>query len=125
MIDVELAIALEESRRQALLAGDVQALHNLLADELSYVHSSGGRDDKASYLAKMASGKLKYLELQFSHQSAQVLGPVAVVTGRMAAQVTIDGQAKTVASQFLTVWARDASGQWRLHAHQGTPLPAV
>lgn len=120
-----LVLEFEELRRQALLAGDLPALHGLLADDLVYVHSTGVCDHKDSYLTKLSGGSLKYLALNFSELQVQVLQQVAVVSGRMAAVVVKDGQNKNVASLFMTVWGCDADGVWRLHAHQGTPLPAA
>ena len=120
-----MVLALEERRRQALLAGDLPALQGLLADALVYVHSTGACDRKDSYLAKLAGGGLTYLELHFSELQVQLLQQAAVVSGRMAARVSKDGQPKNVASLFMTVWGCGADGVWRLHAHQGTPMPAA
>ena len=125
MSSATLVLALEERRRQALLAGDLPALHGLLADGLVYVHSTGVCDRKDSYLAKLSGGSLKYLELNFADLQVQRLQQAAVVSGRMAAVVSKDGQRKNVASLFMTVWGLGADGVWRLHAHQGTPLPAA
>ena len=125
MSSTALVLALEERRRQALLAGDLPALQDLLADDLVYVHSTGACDGKASYLAKLSGGSLKYLELNFSELHVQPLQQVAVVNGRMAAVVSKDGQRKNVASLFMTVWACGADGTWHLRAHQGTPLPTA
>lgn len=118
-------LALEERRRQAMLAGDLPALQGLLADALVYVHSTGGCDSKDSYLAKLSGGGLKYLEVNFSELHVQVLQQAAVVSGRMAAVISKDGQRKNVASLFMTVWGCGADGVWRLHGHHGTPLPAA
>jgi hypothetical protein len=125
MASTPLVLALEERRRQALLAGDLPALRGLLADDLVYVHSTGACDRKDSYLAKLSGGSLQYLELNFSDLQVQTLQQAAVVSGRMAAVVTKDGQRKNVASLFMTVWGCGVDGAWRLHAHQGTPLPAA
>jgi len=118
-----MVLALEERRRQALLAGDLPALQGLLDPHLTYVHSTGTCDGKDSYLAKLSGGSLQYLELNFSDLQVQSLQQAAVVTGRMAAVVSKDGQRKPVASLFMTVWACGTDGAWRLCAHQGTPLP--
>jgi uncharacterized protein (TIGR02246 family) len=118
-------LALEERRRQALLAGDLPALQDLLAEGLVYTHSTAAHDGKDSYLAKLEGGSLKYLALAFTDLRAHPLAQAAVVTGRMAATIAKEGQQRQVASLFMTVWAQDADGAWRLHAHQGTPLPAA
>ena len=125
---LQAVLAGEERRRQALLSADMQTLQDLLADALVYVHSTAASDSKDSYLAKLRSGGLRYQAVQFDDLQARLLGPlgdVAVVTGRMAAQVLKDGQVRAVRSLFMTVWARRAdTGDWQLCAHQGTPLPA-
>ena len=125
MTDTARVLALEERRRQALLAGDGPALQDLLAASLVYVHSTGLCDGKDSYLHKIDSGSLKYLSLNFSDLQVQILPQAAVVHGRMQAQISKDGQVKNVASLFMTVWNCGADGVWRLQAHQGTPLPAA
>lgn len=123
MTTSNLVLALEDRRRQALLATDLPALDGLLADDLLYVHSTGVCDNKDSYLGKLSSGSLKYLELNFRDLHVQVLQQAAIVSGRMSAVVSKEGQRKSVASLFMTVWSCGADGTWRLHAHQGTPLP--
>jgi hypothetical protein len=125
MTDTRFVLALEERRRQALLAGDLPALQGLLADGLVYVHSTGVCDPKATYLAKLSGGSLKYLVLNFSNLQVQVLQKAAVVSGRMAGTVSKDGQQKNVASLFMTVWACGSDDVWRLHAHQGTSMPVA
>lgn len=56
-----MVLALEERRRQALLAGDLPALQGLLDSHLTYVHSTGTCDGKDSYLAKLSGGSLQSL----------------------------------------------------------------
>lgn len=124
---VQAVLRAEEQRRQALLEGDCVALQSLLADDLVYVHSTAASDTKNSYMAKLQSGSLKYLSLQFDDLQVRLAGDCAVVTGRMSAEVSKDGQARQVRSLFMTVWCADgegsASAQWTLQAHQGTPIP--
>lgn len=118
----EQALHWEQQRRDALLAGDADALASLLSDGLLYAHSTAVRDDKASYLAKLRGGALRYRALAFSELAVQAGPGVALVSGRMDAIVVKDGQEKPVRSLFLTVWCPEGGG-WRLRAHQGTPLP--
>lgn len=115
-------LALEEGRRLALLAGDVAALQDLLAQELIYVHSTGVTDTKESYVNKLSSGVLKYLELQFADLQARTFDQTIIVSGRMSARVRKGEQDKDVASLFMTVWICGTDGVWQLQAHQGTPI---
>ena len=113
----------EERRRQALLAGDLNALDALLSPALVYIHSSGGQDSKASYLEHMRSGSLQYQSMSFEALQAHPASSCCIVTGRMLAQVTRNGQPMSIRSLFMTVWA-PAPGTapvWQLQAYQGTP----
>lgn len=116
------ALQWEQQRRAALLAGDATALAPLLSEQLAYVHSTAACDGRASYLAKLQAGTLRYRALAFSELTVQAGPGVALVRGRMDATVVKDGQEKAVRSLFLTVWMPE-DGAWRLRAHQGTPLP--
>jgi len=122
------ALIAEEQRRQAMLNGDVAALDGLLSDGLVYVHSTGARDSKTTYLAKLASGSLKYLSLSFEDLQVHAAGSGHVVTGRMSAEVSKDGQSKAVRSLFMTVWMPESGAEGpqglRMLAHQGTPCPS-
>lgn len=123
--DAAPALAGEQARRAALLAGDGDALASLLSPELVYVHSTGARDRRDSYVEKIRSGALRYLNLDFEDLQAVSAGEgVVVLTGRMQATVRRDGQDRAVRSLYLAVWVRrdDANGWWMV-AHQGTPLP--
>lgn len=123
---LQAVLRFEEERRQAMLTGDSTKLQALLADDLVYVHSTAASDSKTTYLAKLQSGRLKYLSLQFDDLQARVAGQCVVVTGRMSAEVSKDGQPRLVSSLFMTVWSADSHGsepvRWKLQAHQGTPV---
>lgn len=120
MPDKHTVLAWEAQRQQALLAGDLPALAALLSDALVYVHSTAVIDTKASYLAKLQSGAIRYISLAFEELTVHALGGAALVHGQLRATVRKEGTDKPVCSRFLTVWAPDGDGVWRLVAHQGT-----
>ena len=128
LITHEAVLDLEHRRCEAMLAGDSVALEALQSEALVYVHSTGTRDTRSSYLRKIRGGAMRYLRLQWTELQVQVLPGAALVTGRMDATVLKDWQEKPVRSAFLTVWVAEptpAGGiAWRLRAHQGTPLPS-
>lgn len=117
-------LAWEEGRRRALLAGDWDAVEAGLPAGLSYGHSTGAVDDKAAYLRKLREGLIRYQMLAFDGLRVTAGPGLALVQGEMRAQVLRAGELRSVASRFLTVWAPDEDGIWRLWAHQGTPHPA-
>ena len=61
--DVATVLAAEDRRYQAMTDTDLATLDEMLDDRLSYAHSSGARDTKAEYLAKVRSGYYDYQTL--------------------------------------------------------------
>ena len=115
---------LEQRRQAAMLAGDVVALQGLLADSVVYVHSTGARDSKQSYLEKIGNKSLRYLTLSFDDIDVIGQAPVGIVTGKMSAIVLKEGAEKAVRSLYMTVWVQQQNGTWVMQAHQGTPWVA-
>ncbi len=115
-------IALEERRRQALLACDVGALSELLSDRLVFAHSNAVYEDKTSLLAKMGSGNIVYLSLEITEQRVMDLGETALLFSRLTAEVTVGGQPRSLDNRTLSVWTREG-GQWRLLAYQPIAIP--
>lgn len=118
------ARAAEEARRQAMVAGKLLTLADLLSDTLAYTHSTGLQDSKQSYLEQLSSGALRYEALEFVAPVIRVLGPVALVSAVMKATVQRGGSRRDVASNYLAVWENTPAG-WKLQALQATPLAAA
>ena len=121
---VEAAILdLEQQRVQAMLRGDVQALSRILADDLTYTHSSGTVDTKASFLDAISSGQLKYKAFDRSDLRVRAYGNAAVVTGRAAVQVDVAQKPSSPTILFTDVYVRQPEGRWQMVAWQSTRLP--
>ena len=120
--DVADVLAAEDERYQAMLDGDLDALDRLCADEVSYAHSSGARDTKQEYFAKIRSGYYDYHRIDHPVERVEVLGDTAIVVGRMTADLAVDGTDKTIDNLSLAVWTR-TSDSWRLLAYAPTRLP--
>ena len=116
-------LALENRRYQAMIDADLDTLDRLCADELSYAHSSGVRDTKDEYFAKLRSGYYDYHRIDHPVERVEVVGDTAIVVGRMTADVDVDGVGKTIDNLALAVWVRTGDG-WRLLAYAPTVLPA-
>ena len=115
-------LAAEDRRYEALLGPDLPTLERLFHERLSYAHSSGVRDTRAEYLAKIADGYYDYQRLDHPVERVEVLGDTAVVVGRMNADLEVQGTPKSLDVLALSVWTRDA-GEWQLIAYASTPLP--
>ncbi len=112
-------LALETKRVAAMVSKDIATLDALLGEDLSYTHSGGTVDTKASFIA-LIKDRGRYLGVDYSN--TQVIpwgGNTVVVRGR--AQIRLEGTA-SYPVLFLDVWAlRD--GTWKMVAWQATRIP--
>ncbi len=71
----------EECRgfRGAQAASNAEALAALCANELSYSHSDGHVEDKATFIANATNGKSKWLSLEYRDLKIRVVGAAAIV----------------------------------------------
>ncbi len=112
--------ALERQRAEAMQAGDVDTLDALISDKLIYLHSSGGRDGKESYLGNLRSGTIDYKRVAPPEPEVHIAGDTAIVFGRMNADVVRDGKPLALDYDYLAVYARE-DGRWRFLAFQPRP----
>jgi hypothetical protein len=71
---------MEDRRYAAMLYKDVEMLRALLHDQLTYVHSSGTTDTKASYIAGLEAGTWDYRCIRRSKQTIKVQKSLALVS---------------------------------------------
>lgn len=115
---VQRILELDRFRHAADLRADARALDTLLADDLTYVRSSGAVDGKAEYLRALgATGQYALDSLVPVDLSARVFGDAAVVTGRLIVKLRAQPAPYTI--RFTDVWAR-RRGRWQLVAFQAT-----
>ena len=115
--------ALEDSRYEAVTAGDVAVLDELFAADLVYTHSDASADSKQSYLEKLATGHFKYGPISHPEHSIVVHGDCALVFADMRGEVQIGGSVRVLNSRSLAVWVRE-DGNWVLLAFQPTKYPS-
>lgn len=103
---------------KAMLAADKAKLEALTADQLSYGHSSGKVEDKATFVDVVASKKSVYKSIELSKQTVVVAGNDAIVRHAWESESgTGDGKWNVSKIGVLQVWQKQPSG-WRLLARQ-------
>ena len=114
--------AAEQHRCAAMLANDATALDTILDPRLQFARATGVIDDNQAYLSKMAGGRIVSVGIDWTEEIVTELAPgVALLTGRMATDVKVDGVDKALRNRVLSVWG-ESEGQWRLIAFQSTPM---
>ena len=111
-------IALENRRIEAMIKGDIQALEEILADDLIYTHTTARLDTKTSFIEAISSGRSNYRSVEREDVKVRQFGDTAVVTGHAKFHV---GDNKFEA-RFLDVYAK-RDGVWQMVAWQSTKLP--
>lgn len=119
-------LAADARRFAAMVQGDLAALDRLLADDLTYTHSTGQLETKAQFLESLRSGTLRYLSAKPSDQAVRLYGDMAVVTGRAEMKASSQGQDLVLTMRFTEVWVKsggaNSGGAWKLAAWQSTRI---
>jgi ketosteroid isomerase-like protein len=112
-----------EAFRTAQIADDAKALDALCAAELSYSHSSGVVEDKATFIANATNGKTKFLSVEYRDPSIRVVGPAAIVRFHWVAEqeATTDGKKSSTNLHILMNWQKQGA-DWKLLSRSATKL---
>jgi hypothetical protein len=122
--DEEAAVAKNvEAFRAAQIAADAKALEALCASELSYSHSDGRVEDKATFIANATSGKSKFLSLAYDDVKIRVVGTAAVVRFHWVgvSESVADGKKNATNLHILMNWQKQG-GDWKLLSRASTKL---
>jgi ketosteroid isomerase-like protein len=105
-----------------MVKGDAAALKAMLADDWR-VTTPDGTHDKASTLAGIKAGTLKYLVMDKSKLEVRVYGDAAVVTGTIRAKIAVDGREQTSTDLFTEVFVKKG-GKWQCVTGHTSPAVA-
>jgi hypothetical protein len=112
-----------EAFRAAQFIADPEVLAALCAAELSYSHSSGKVEDKATFIANATDGKSKYLSLEYQDTNIHVVGPAAIVRFHWVGeqQAVADGKKSATNLHILMNWQKQGA-DWKLLSRAATKL---
>jgi hypothetical protein len=107
-----------EAFRAAQFAADAKTLDGLCAAELSYSHSDGRVEDKATFVANATDGKSKFLSLAYQDTSIRVVVRFHWVAESQAAA---DGKKSATNLHILMNWQKQGD-DWKLLSRASTKL---
>jgi len=112
-----------EAFRAAQASANAEILASLCAAELSYSHSDGRVEDKATFIANATNGKSKVLSLVYENPSIRVVGPTAIVRFHWLgeAESVADGKKSSTNLHILMNWQKQGS-EWKLLSRGSTKL---
>ncbi len=119
----QLADRLETLRLQ-LIKPDKATLENLAADELTYGHSTGLIEDKATFVDDMMKGKTVLTVVNITDQTIKTAGNVAWVRQHLTGETNHNNVVAKVDIIVLLVWQKQ-KGEWKLLARQAAKIPPL
>jgi ketosteroid isomerase-like protein len=112
-----------EAFRAAQAAQDAKTLEGLCAPELSYSHSDGRVEDKATFVTNATNGKSKVLSLAYQDVNIRVVGTAAIVRFHWVgeAESVADGKKSSTNLHILMNWQKQGA-DWKLLSRASTKL---
>lgn len=116
---VGLIEGLEEKLRQAMLASNVSALDELIADDLIFTLPNGLVINKQTDLEAHRSGVQKFIGLEISDRQVKDYGNFAIIT----VKTEIVSQVFSGTFRFTRVWAKQQE-RWQIVAGHVSQITA-
>jgi ketosteroid isomerase-like protein len=114
----------EKDRFAAMVKGDKAALERLLADDLTYTHTTALFQSKAEFIGSVLAGTIDYVSVVPSESDWKVRidGSYAIVNGVAAVNVIDTGKDLKFKIRYTTIH-RNRGGQWQLASWHATRFP--
>jgi len=122
-IDEDAVTKNVEAFRAAQFAADAKTLEGLCAPELSYSHSDGRVEDKATFVTNATDGKSKFISLAYQDLSVRIVGSAAIVRFHWVgeSQSVPDGKKSSTNLHILMNWQKQGA-DWKLLTRGSTKL---
>ncbi|GAB3023728.1 nuclear transport factor 2 family protein [Niabella terrae] len=117
--EVEKAV---ETLRQVLLQPDKQRIEELAAPWLSYGHSSGEIENRATFTQSLFSGKFTFSRIQLKDQTISIRNDIAIVRHQFLAATRNKGSKPGQLRLGVLLVFQKIEGRWLLIARQAFKL---
>ena len=107
-----------EAFRQAMLNADRKQFEALIANQVTYGHSSGRVQTKKEFIDEATSGKSVWKSITLSDTIVKLAGANAMTRCVFTGESQSEGKTNAVKIGVLMVWVKQ-NGKWRLLARQG------
>ena len=100
---------------------DSAAIQDLVAENVTYGHSTGLIENKSVMLHNAVSAPDVYKNLSLERLGTTYAGQTAVVRYILRAEVLKDGNTSPLNISIMQVWGKD-KGKWKLYARQAVKV---
>ncbi len=119
--DEKAVAAAVEELRKVLVDPDKPIMDRLTAEDLSYGHSDGKIQDKATFIDMLVSGKLDFVDMTLTEQTIKISGNTAIVRHHLLANTNDYGKPGMAKLSVLQVWQKQKK-EWKLLARQAVKI---
>ena len=105
---------------KALVRNDGDTLDRIMADDFQFAYPMEG-DDKAQFIADVASGDIRVEVLNRENVSVRIWGETAALTAKDSAKWYYHGRDFSGNYKVIAIYAR-RTGQWKLVSIQACPI---
>lgn len=104
-----------------MMDGDKNLLDQVTSPDLTYGHSNGKIEDKATFIQVLASGENDFVTMDIAEQTIKLVGNTAMVRHNLSAQTNNGGTPGSTKLGVLLIWQKQR-GTWKLIARQAFKL---
>lgn len=115
-------IGLEKQFSQAIVKGDIEGLERLVSDDWIIVGPEGKVIERSVFFGVMKSGLLTHSTMESDEVRVRTYGNTGIVTARVVAVGSYQGQAFTTKERSTDVFVR-RNGLWKCVLTQLTTIP--
>ena len=117
----EQIVALERTRQDAFVRGDVDFLDRQTAEDYTTVNFAGTMSTKPEMMRSLRAGTTKVSSFELDELKARIYGNVAVLTGIYRDESSVNGKDRRVNARFTRIFVNEG-GVWRAVSYQQTAL---
>jgi len=108
--------------KNALLSKDSISLSGLLADDISYGHSSGIIQTKSQLIRDVVSGFQEYKSIEASDLNVRIYDNTGIATLKLKVNLSFGGNPMDLNLIATLTWVK-INNEWKLVARQSVKLP--
>ena len=119
--DEKQLTAAVETFRKLLIDPDKKGLEAITATDLSYGHSNGRIEDKATFVESLVSKTFDFVTIDLTQHSIKILGNTAIVRHNLSGDTNDGGKPGHANIGIMQIWQKQ-QGKWKLLARQAFKL---
>lgn len=120
--EAEVWTKVEDLHKAIFETKDSAVIQKLVADSVTYGHSTGLLENKLVMLHNTVHNLENYKNFSFERLSTTQVGSTVIVRFIFRADVTKEGATNPLNLSIMQVWGKD-KGDWKLFARQAVKIP--